>query len=319
MKKDNNLQASILLVPLDLGAKNLGVDIGPEAFIYADIQTKLSSAGISTDEPIKYLPRPRDQVEMGDPKARYMGEIVRISEQVAEDTKLKLGDGKKVIGLGGDHSINLGLFSGAALFCRDTNKTLGMIYLDAHGDMNTDETTLSGNIHGMHVASLMGLGPKPLQQVAGDFIKLRPANLLHIGGSDFDQAEIDLMREHDIANFSLADVMLHGLAPLAKMIDQLADGCDHLWVSVDLDVIDRLYAPGAGMPSSAGLSYREISFICKYIGSKNKTLGVDVVEYNPLQDEERKTAELGIELVAKLLGREYSWYTGYLELHISAL
>jgi arginase len=310
---NDQVSAAIICIPLDLGAKNLGVDIGPEVFLYSGIQDKLNSIGIKTDEPTKIFCKNREDVEMGSPKARYMSEIVRASEDVVKNTKLKLQGGKKVIGLGGDHSINLGLFSGAASFCQNQGKTLGMIYLDAHGDMNTDETTISGNIHGMHVASLMGLGPQDLQQVGGDFVKLKPSNLLHIGGSDLDQAEIDLMRESNIPNFSLADVMLHGLAPLVKLIDELAERCDYLWVSVDLDSIDRLYAPGAGMPSNAGLSYREVSFICKYIGSKNKTLGVDVVEYNPLQDEDKKTAELGIELIAKLLGKEYSWYTGYLE------
>lgn len=314
MQKCNNINTSIFLIPLDLGAKNLGVDIGPEAFIYADLESKLSSAGFKlNDDLVRFNPKPRSQVEMGDPKARYMAEIIRVCEQVAGATELKLGEGQKVIGLGGDHSINLGLFSGAASYCRGINKTLGMIYLDAHGDMNTDETTLSGNIHGMHVASLMGLGPDKLKSVSGDFVKLKFENLLHIGGSDLDQAELDLMRDKKIPNFSLADVMLYGLAPLIKMIDQLVARCDYIWVSVDLDSIDRLYAPGAGMPSNAGLSYREISFICKYIGQHCPVLGLDIVEYNPLQDENKKTAELAIELIAKLLGQEYSWYTGYLE------
>jgi arginase len=313
MPATDTINSSVLLIPLDLGAKNLGVDIGPEAFVYAGIESKLASAGFKLNDPIRFNPKPRDQVEMGDPKARYMDEIVRICEQVAESTKIELARGQKVIGLGGDHSINLGLFSGASSYCGDSQKTIGMIYLDAHGDMNTEVTTLSGNIHGMHVASLMGLGPEPLKNVGGNFTKLKFANLLHIGGSDIDQAESDLMFNAKIPNFSLADVMLHGLAPLTKMIDDLAKRCNCVWVSLDLDSIDKLYAPGAGMPSNAGLSYREVSFICKYIGQICNVIGVDVVEYNPLQDEGRKTAELGIELIAKLLGSDYSWYTGYME------
>jgi arginase len=305
--------AVVITIPLDLGAKNLGVDIGPEAFLYSDLEPKLKSSGINIDKIIQIKSNKRKDVEMGNPRMRYMSEIVRVSTKVADIVRKYLDKGEKVIGLGGDHSINLGLFSGAASFCRDVDKTLGMIYLDAHGDMNTHETTLSGNIHGMHVASLLGLGPEPLKQVGGDFVKLKFSNLLHIGGNDMDQAEIDLIRNQKIPNFSLNDVMLYGLAPLIKMIDTLAQRCDYIWVSLDLDVIDKIYAPGAGMPSNAGLSYREVSFICNYIGETCPVIGLDIVEYNPLQDKDKITVELGIELTAKLLGKEYSWYTGYLE------
>ena len=305
--------AIIIGIPLDLGAKNLGVDIGPEAFLYSGAEAKLKSAGINVAKTIQIKCNKREDVEMGDPRMRYMSEIVRVSEEVADLVRQSLSEGKKIIGLGGDHSINLGLFSGAASYFKQKGEDLGMIYLDAHGDMNTHETTQSGNIHGMHVASLMGLGPDELKQVGGDFVKLKFSDLLHIGGSDLDQPEIDLIARESIPNFSLSDVLMHGLSPLVKMIDEQASRCPNIWVSLDLDAIDRIYAPGAGMPSNAGLSYREVAFICKYIGEHCNVVGVDVVEYNPLQDQDKKTAELGIELIAKLLGGEYSWYTNYME------
>jgi arginase len=179
--------------------------------------------------------------------------------------------------------------------------------------MNTDETTLSGNIHGMHLASLMGFGAPELANAYREGVKLPKENLLHIGGSDFDQAELDLIERENLQAFTLFDLLSSNLAPLLKMIDDLASRVPNIWISLDLDSIDRIYAPGAGMPNPKGLSYREIATIAEYIGKKCNVVGVDVVEYNPLQDEQNKTAELGIELIAKFLGKEYSWYTGYME------
>ena len=179
--------------------------------------------------------------------------------------------------------------------------------------MNTDRTTLTGNIHGMHLASLMGIGPTKLSHVHGNEVKIKKENLLHIGGNDFDQAELDLVKAEDLASFTLFDLLSYGLGKLIPMIEELRGKVGKVWVSLDLDVIDKVYAPGAGMPNPAGLSYREIAAIAEYIGKNCNVVGVDVVEYNPLQDIDGKTAELGIELIAKFFGRNYSWYSNYLE------
>ena len=210
----------------------------------------------------------------------------------------------------GDHSICLGAVAGAS---SGLEGTLGLIYFDAHGDMNTDQTTPSGNIHGMHLASLMGFGAPELAHVHGEQVKIAKENLLHIGGCDFDQAELDFVARENLQAFSMLDLMKHGLGPLFDMIDDLVGRVDHIWVSLDLDSIDAVYAPGAGMPNKKGLTYREIAAVAEYIGAQGKTVGVDVVEYNPLQDEQGKTAELAIELIATYLGKSYSWYSQYLE------
>jgi arginase len=219
-------------------------------------------------------------------------------------------DGQRLIILGGDHSICLGAVAGASAGLQGK---LGLIYFDAHGDMNTDETTLTGNIHGMQLASLMGFGAPELAHVHGKQAKIAKENLLHIGGCDFDQVELDLVRRENLQTFSMLDLLMHNLAPLFPMIDDLAARVDNIWISLDLDSIDAVYAPGAGMPNKKGLTYREIAAIAEYIGQKCNVAGVDVVEYNPLQDEQGKTAELAIELVATFFGKEYSWYAHYLE------
>ena len=196
---------------------------------------------------------------------------------------------------------------------RRKNLDLGVFWCDAHTDMNTPDSSPSGNIHGMHLAALMGFGPDELVNVYGQGPALQKSRLLHIGGSDLDPAEVELIERENLDTFTLLDLLSFGLAPLFRKIDELARQVPNIWVSLDLDVIDQIYAPGAGMPTRGGLTYREIAAIATYVGQKCNVVGIDIVEYNPLQDEDRKTAELGIELIAKFLGTNYSWYTNYME------
>ena len=307
--KNDIVTAALIGVPLDLGAENLGVDIGPQAFRYAGLMDKLSGAGFQLTDCGNIVCRDRKDLSPGNPRMHYLDEIVRVNKEVAHITEAAIEKGQKVIALGGDHSINLGVVSGASVALEGK---LGLIYLDAHGDMNTDTTTLSGNVHGMHLASLMGFGADELKNLHSPTIKVAKENLLHIGGSDFDQAELDLIDQEQLTAFTLFDLLSQNMGPLFKLIDDLAARVPNIWVSLDLDVIDQMYAPGAGMPNAKGLLYREIATIAEYIGKKCKVVGVDVVEFNPLQDENGKTAELGIELIAKFLGKNYSWYTNYM-------
>jgi len=303
-------QTTLIGIPLDLGAENLGVDIGPDAFRHNSIVEKLAKAGLQVTDSGNVDARDRRDLDPGNPRSRYEAEIIRVSEETALRSSEAVRSGNKVVALGGDHSINLGVVAGAS---NALEGNLGLVYFDAHGDMNTEETTLSGNIHGMHLAALLGFGGQGLKSVGGPQVKIQKQNLLHIGGNDFDQAELDLIKRENLAAFTLFDILTQGLAPLLRMVDDLASRVDNIWVSVDLDVIDRMYAPGAGMPNPSGLTYREIALITEYIGKKTNVVGVDVVEYNPLQDKKAKTAELGIELIAKLFGKNYSWYTNYME------
>lgn len=301
---------SLLGIPLDLGAENLGVDVGPNAFRYQKISDKLAGAGLPlTDRGDVAVPH-RAALKPGDPRLHYLNAIVPVLETAAQTTAELVRQGERVIALGGDHSIVIGVVSGASAAL---NGDLGLIYLDAHGDLNTPDTTPSGNIHGMPLAALLGFGAPELTQLHTPTTKIAKANLLHIGGVDFDQAERDLIAHEQLATFTITDLLTHNLTPLFAQIDTLASRVKHLWISLDLDVIDSMYAPGAGMPNPAGLSYREITTIASYIGHTNQVVGVDIVEYNPLQDVDHKTAELGIELIAKLFGHNYSWYTNYLK------
>jgi arginase len=300
---------ALIGIPLDLGAENLGVDIGPKAFRYTQLVNKLHTAGLDVTDHGDIACPDRHSAKVGDPKQRHLAEIVAVSEATAAKVEGFIRGGRRVVGLGGDHSVTLGLVAGASAA---TDGDIGLIYFDAHGDMNTAETTLSGNIHGMHLASLMGFGGRELIDAYKPGAKLTKENLLHIGGSDFDEAELDLIKREGISAFTLHDLLSGSLAPLWPQIDALAKRVKHIWISFDLDVLNEQYAPGAGMPNQAGLSYREIAAIATYIGRTCPVIGVDIVEYNPLLDINSRTAELSAELIAKFFGTDYSWYTAYL-------
>lgn len=310
MSKVSSVRTALIGVPLDLGAANLGVDIGPQAFRHQHIVSKLEDAGFAITDMGDVACRSRKDLERGNPRLPYADEIARVNRELAQMTEQAIKEGSKVIALGGDHSINLGVVSGASMAL---DGRIGLIYFDAHGDMNTDKTSRSGNIHGMHLASLMGFGAPELKWVYGKTTKLHKENLLHVGGSDFDDAELDLIAKEELRVFTSLDLLRYNLQPLLQMIDDLAARVPNIWVSLDFDAIDSIYAPGAGMPNARGLTYREIAAIAEYIGAHCNVVGVDVAEYNPLQDEQNKTAELGIELIAKFLGKDYSWYTNYMQ------
>jgi arginase len=271
---------------------------------------KLEHAGFSIKDLGDIDCRDRQKLDPGNPRMHYLDEIIRVNQLIAESTEMVIKNREKIVVIGGDHSIDLGAVSGASVAL---GGNLALIYIDAHGDMNTDETTLTGNIHGMHVASLLGFGASELKDLHGPNIKIDKNNFLHIGGSDFDQAEIELVNQQKLNTFTLLDLLKNGMAPLLDKIDELSSRIPNVWVSLDLDSIDQIYAPGAGMPNAKGLTYREIATIAEYIGINCSVVGLDVVEYNPLQDQDYKTAELAIELTAKFFGKNYNWYTNYLD------
>lgn len=301
---------SLIGVPNNLGANNLGVDMGPNAYRYHDMVPKLSSVGFSVTDMGNVFCEDRWKVERGNnPLLPYGDEVVRISEDTAALVQQAIHAKTTPVVLGGDHTVCLGAVSGAAVAQQGK---LGLIYFDAHGDMNTDETSETHNIHGMQLASLMGFGSKTLVDVAGKGRKITPADVLHIGGCDLDQSEIDLIARENIPHFTIEDVLTKTLTPAFPMIDTLQSQVDAIWISLDLDSIDQQYAPAAGMPNPKGLTYREILALAQYIGKHCTIAGIDIVEYNPLNDIDKKTAELATELIAAFLGKEYTWYTHYL-------
>ncbi len=301
---------AILGVPHNLGANTLGVEMGPNAYRYRELAGRLARAGLEVTDLGNISCLERWDIKPGtNDSLRYLDEIVRISQDTAKVVHQSIDHGQKMLVLGGDHSVCLGAVSGASVA---VDGDIGLIYFDAHGDMNTDSTTPTGNIHGMQLASLMGFGHQSLSRIHGDQVKVAKQHVLHIGGCDWDQAELDLVSRENITTFTIDDLMAHGTSPLLVMIKKLQSQVKHIWISLDLDAIDERYAPAAGMPNKKGLLYREVSSLAQYIGKHCSVLGVDIVEYNPLTDIDHKTADLAIELAASFMGHEASWYAGHL-------
>ncbi|MBU2632502.1 arginase [Patescibacteria group bacterium] len=304
------MKISLLGIPLDLGAENLGVDLSPFALRELGMVNKLKNAGLNVFDVGDIKVGVKKNLRIGNKKIKYADEIVRVSELSAKKVEEIIRSKNKALAIGGDHSISLGTISGASV-ALDGN--LGVIYLDTHADINTKESTLSGNIHGMHVSAVLGMGSKKFIDIYKKGAKVKKENIILAGGKDFDEFEKDLIKEQKIKSFEIIDLLSGGMGQLFELIKDLNSKVKNIWVSLDLDVIDYVYAPGVGIPNTGGLTYREISTIAKFIGENCNVVGMDLVEYNNFKDENYKTAELAIELSAKILGGDYSPYTKYME------
>lgn len=297
-------------IPLDLGKDNTGTDTGPDFLRRRGLLRMLEQTGISYRD-LGNVPCPRREgLAMGDKRVKYLAPIVEVVTAVASCVREEVGQGRRVIALGGDHSISLGTISGAALSYQGE---LGLIYIDAHPDAMTDENSLSGNIHGMVTSALLGFGHSSLVNILQPGPKIKPERLLFIGIKDLDQGEIDFIQEHHLTAFSPLDIDLDGLRPVAAAIDQLAKRVKNIWISFDIDSVDSHFAPATPMSSAGGLTYREIDTLSKYIGKRCNVVGMDIVECMPAGEVGNKTASTAISVAAHLLGAQYGWYTHYIE------
>lgn len=299
-------------VPLDLGSERMGADMAPNALRYQKFVQHLQHSGLDiTDLGNIACPSPEESGQ-GEQTAKYLEPIARTCQSLAGIVASSVLKQHQIIALGGDHSIAIGSVSGAA---QALNGSVGLIWIDAHGDLNTPQTTPSGNIHGMPFAVLLGYGDERLTSIGGNMPPIKSQNSLGIGFKDLDPAERIFIKEHNLPTVFINDILAHGLEPVFSGIDHLIKTTDHIWVSFDLDAVDASQAPGVGMPNKGGLTYREIHAVCEYIGKHCTIAGLDLVEYNPVNDIEHKTAILATELTAKLFGKDYSQYGEYLHHH----
>ena len=300
---------SLLGIPVDLGAERLGVSMGPQSLRFNGIIEKFKHVGMEITDLGDIPCNPEGDME-DDPKLKNLKEIVKISEETASKVEAEIKKGNKVITLGGDHTLSIGTVAGAS---KALKGNLGLIYIDAHGDFNTDETTLSGNIHGMSLSACVGVGAKELVDIHSLGAKVKIENAMLVGACDLDPREEELIKETGLPTFDMMDIMAKSFGDLFGMIRNLNERVDNIWISFDLDVVDGIYAPGVGIPNTGGLTRREIMALAQYIGKKCNVIGVDIVEYNPTRDIEHKTADLAIEVGARMLGFDYSAYTQYMD------
>jgi arginase len=294
----------IIGVPLDLGGGRRGVDMGPSAFRIAGLGERIASLGYTvTDRGDLPTPIPETQSEQDQTK-KYIGDISKVCRKVYETALASLEEGAMPLVLGGDHSLAAGSVAASANWARRTSKLpIGLLWIDAHGDMNTPSTSPSGNVHGMPLAALLGSEPAELARIGGASAKVRPEQTVIIGVRNLDTREKDLVRASQVHVFTMKDIDRRGIAAIVEEAVKLAcDGTAGVHVSFDMDVCDPAVAPGVGTPVKGGLDYREAHMVMEIVADCGRLAALDVVEVNPTLDLKNATAELGTELVLSALG-----------------
>jgi arginase len=295
----------IIGVSLDLGGNRRGVDMGPSAFRIAGLSERLAALGMTVvDEGDLVAPIPEVK-SYGDPKKKYIREIARVCEKLYKTSLGALEKGGFPLVLGGDHSLAAGSVAASSEYLRRSGKPLGLIWVDAHGDMNTPASSGSGNVHGMPLASLLGPEPPELSRLGGFSPKVRPEHTALIGIRNLDQREKEIVRDSRVHVFTMKDIDRAGIASVIEQALALA-GKDTggVHVSFDLDVCDPGIAPGVGTPVKGGLDYREAHMVMEIIADSGLLCALDLVEANPILDDRNTTALLGVELACSALGQK---------------
>ena len=290
-------------VPLDLGGGRRGVDMGPSAVRIAGIGERLAGMGcVVVDKGDLAAPIPETQAER-DPRKKYIREIARVCQKLYTQVYQSLGDGALPIVLGGDHSLAAGSVGASADFAAAEGGDLGLLWVDAHGDMNTPATTSSGNVHGMPLAALIGTEPAELAKIGQRSPKVRADKTVLIGVRNLDDQEKLLIRDAQVHVFTMKDIDRHGIAAVMKRAIALA-GKDTrgIHVSFDMDVCDPAIAPGVGTPVKGGLDYREAHMVMEMVADSGRLTALDLVEVNPILDAQNQTAILGVELALSAMG-----------------
>jgi arginase len=291
-------------VPLDLGGGRRGVDMGPSAFRIANIGDQITALGRTTVDkgdlpaPIPETQRPADK------KKKYIRDIAKVCQKLYDLTLKSLDEGAFPLVLGGDHSLAAGSVAASADWLQRTSaRPLGLIWVDAHGDMNTPATTESGNVHGMPLAALLGQEPAELASI-GSTPSVRPLNTVLVGIRNLDQREKEQIKASGVHVFTMKDIDRDGIAKVAERAIELAsEGTGGIHVSFDMDVCDPLIAPGVGTPVKGGFDYREAHMIMELVADSGQLVALDLVEVNPTLDIRNATAEFATELALSALGK----------------
>jgi len=278
--------------------------MGPSAIRIAGVAEKLRSLGHTVQDEGDIPTKAPELQRVRNDKLRYLPEIVRACTLLAGKVeKILRGDGFPLI-LGGDHSVAIGTIAGVASYAVKTRKRLGILWIDAHGDFNTERSTPSGNIHGMPLAVAIGLGARELTSVGGDFRKVDPKQVVLIGTRDLDDGERKNIKQSGVSVFSMEEIDKDGMsAVLGRALRKMRD-VDLLHVSLDVDAIDPSVAPGVGTPVKGGLNYREAHLIMETVNENGKMTSLEVVEVNPILDNRNQSAEFAVELVQSAFGKK---------------
>ena len=295
----------VIGVPLDLGQSRRGVDMGPSAVRVAGLEARLEAIGHIVEDAGNIAVAIPEQKKEGHPSAKYIKEITATCTKHAELVLKTLEAGKIPLVLGGDHSVAAGTMAGVAEFYRRQEQKAGLIWIDAHSDMNTPETSPSGNVHGMPLAAIMGLGPAELGNIFGFSPKIAPENCVIVGVRDIDAAEKENIRRAGIEVFTMRDIDERGMRVVMEEALRMAGrGTAGYHVSLDMDWIDPEDAPGVGTPVRGGATYREAHLAMEIIADHGRMTSFEIVEVNPVIDEHNQTADLACELANSVFGKK---------------
>jgi arginase len=295
---------AIIGAPLDLGAGRRGVDMGPSALRVANLNGRLAELGYKVEDFGNVPVIQRESEAEVHSHAKYLPQIADTCTLVAKMVDEALGAGKFPLVLGGDHSIAVGTVSGASQHFHRRGEKLGLIWIDAHSDMNTPETSPSGNVHGMPLACCIGNGPLELTNIFGYAPKVDPANVAMVGIRSVDGQERDIVQHSGVHAFTMRDIDERGMRSVFDEAIRLAGaGTAGIHVSLDMDAVDPKEAPGVGTPVQGGITYREAHLAMEMLGDTRRVVSLEVVEVNPVIDDANQTALLAVELVMSAMGK----------------
>ncbi len=294
----------IINVPLDLGASRRGTDAGPSAFRVAGLGREIRDMGYTisseTDIPVPAM----ETRKTSDTRTRFKDEILEVCEELANHVIAALEAGEWPLVIGGDHSIAMGTVSGLSAHLGKSGEKLGLIWFDAHGDMNLPDSTPSGNIHGMPLAHLLGYGDPDLASIHGISPAVDPENVVLIGIRDIDQIERDFINASGVTAFTMRDIDQLGMAEVARRaLEIVNDGTGGFHVSFDLDGCDPEVIPGTGTTVPGGASFREAHLLLEECAADGRILSLEVVELNPFLDHANISAKRAVSLIQSALGR----------------
>ncbi|HCT62250.1 MULTISPECIES: arginase [Acidobacterium] len=293
-------------VPLDMGASRRGVDMGPSAVRVAGLEARLEALGHQVTDGGNISVAIAETKHSGEQNARYLQEITETCTKAAGMVTKALEQGMTPLVIGGDHSVAAGSVSGVAEYYRHQNQRIGLLWIDAHGDMNTPETSPSGNVHGMPLAALLGLGPESLANICGWSPKVLPENTVLIGVRDIDATEKENIKRAGVTEvYTMRDIDERGMRTVMEEALRAAGrGTAGYHVSLDMDWIDPEDAPGVGTPVRGGATYREAHLAMEIIADHGRMVSFELVEVNPVIDEHNRTADLAVELICSAFGKK---------------
>lgn len=293
------MQIDIIGVPIDLGADRRGVDMGPSAIRYAHLHQKLTELGHTLEDKGNIEVPIQEMCNITDPRLKYLDCIIPMGRRISGAVATSLQAGRFPLVLGGDHSLSVGSIRGAA-----KNRKLGVIWVDAHADFNTAETTPSGNIHGMPLAALCGLGDPRLVSLWDETPPvIDPQRVAILGARDLDPGEKQNLLEAGVMVQSMEQIDRLGMTTaLEKCIERVSRDADGIYLSFDMDALDPRHAPGVGTPVNGGLTFREAHLACEVVAETGKLIGMDMVEVNPILDVQNTTAIHAVEFIRSALG-----------------